>query len=57
MAALSAGEQLCMLFVFSEGKCALSPSSGEQHGFVISAPREYPCAHLSRSKAGDQIKL
>lgn len=42
---------------FSEGKCALSPSSGEQHEFAITAPREYSCAYLSQSKAGDQIKL
>lgn len=38
MGALSVGEQLCMLFVLSEGKCTLSPSSGEWHTFAISAP-------------------
>lgn len=43
MAALSAGEQLCMLFVFSKGKCTLSPSSGEQHEFAITVP---PCVFM-----------
>lgn len=57
MAALSVGEQLCMLFVFTLGKCTLSPSSGEQREFAITAPHVYFCAHLSQSKAGDQIKL
>lgn len=57
MAALSVGEQLCMLFVFSEGKSTSSPSSGEQHEFAVTAPRVYLCVHLSQSKAGDQIKF
>lgn len=57
MAALSAGEQLCMLFVFSEGKCTLSASSKEQHDSAITAPRVYSRAHLSQLKAGDQIKI
>lgn len=57
MAALSVGEQLCMLFVFSEGKCTSSPSSGEQHEFAITVPPLYLCVHLSQSKVGDEIKF
>lgn len=57
MAALSAGEQLCMLFVFSKGKCTLSPSSGEQHEFAITVPHVYLCVRLSQSKVGDQINF
>lgn len=52
MAALSVGERLCMLFMFSEGKRTLSPSSGEQRGVAVTAPRVYLC--VSQSKAGDQ---
>lgn len=57
MAALSASEQLCMLFVLSGGKCTSSPSSGEQRGFAITAPPVCLCVHLSQSKAGDQMKF
>ncbi len=57
MAVLSVGEQLCMLFVFSEGKSTSSPSSGEQREFAITALCVYLCVHLSQSKVGDQIKF
>ena len=50
LAALSLGEQLCMLFVFLEGKCSLSPSSGEQHELAIASPRVCLCVHLSQKR-------
>lgn len=56
MAALSAGERLCMLFVFWEGECTLSPSSGEQRGFAIAAPHVYSCAHFVTVKSGRSNK-